>query len=39
MDLRERAEANFEGHLKRNAYPGRGLAIGRAERGAGWLLV
>lgn len=40
MELRERAEANLERHLKRNPYPGRGLVIGRAAAGGdGWLLV
>ena len=28
------AQDNFERHLRRNPYPGRGLVIGRAESGA-----
>lgn len=39
MDLQERAATNFEGHLKRNPYPGRGLVIGRAARAEDWLIV
>ena len=39
MDLRERAEANLERHLKRNPYPGRGLVIGRSAGDEAWLLV
>lgn len=39
MDLRERAKANLERHLKRNAYPGRGLVIGRSADDDTWLLV
>jgi hypothetical protein len=33
------AAANLERHLKHSAYPGRGLVVGRARGGAGWLLV
>jgi hypothetical protein len=36
--LRARAEASLALHLERNAYPGRGLVVGRAGNGA-WLLV
>jgi len=36
--LHDQAEAAFERHLRRNAYPGRGLVLGRAEDG-GWLQV
>ncbi len=32
------ANDNFERHLRRNPYPGRGLVVGRAESGA-WLLI
>jgi hypothetical protein len=39
VDLRERAEANLERHLKRNPYPGRGLVIGRSAGDESWLLV
>ena len=38
-DLESRASANLERHLKHNAYPGRGLVVGRARDDAGWLLV
>lgn len=38
MELRERAEANLEHHLKKNPYPGRGLVIGRAGHDD-WQLV
>jgi len=32
------ASENFENHLRRNSYPGRGLVIGRTDAG-GWVLV
>ncbi len=35
----ERARANFESHLQSNAYPGRGLVVGRASDDDAWLLV
>jgi hypothetical protein len=38
-ELESLASANLELHLKHNAYPGRGLVVGRARGGAGWLLV
>ena len=39
MDARQVAKETFERHLVRNAYPGRGLAVGRATDDDGWLLV
>lgn len=39
MDLAARATGCFERHLVRNAYPGRGLVIGRASAGDAWLQV
>ena len=39
MDARQVAIQTFERHLKKNSYPGRGLAVGRAEGDDGWLLV
>ena len=33
------AEANFQRHLQQNAYPGRGLVIGRASETPGWLII
>jgi IMP cyclohydrolase len=33
------AKENFARHLAANAYPGRGLVMGRAETGASWLQV
>jgi hypothetical protein len=33
------AAHNFARHLAANAYPGRGLVLGRAESGGGWLQV
>ena len=38
-ELESRAAADLERHLKHNAYPGRGLVVGRARGDAGWLLV
>jgi len=35
----ESAERNFETHLVRNAYPGRGLVVGRAADGEAWQIV
>jgi hypothetical protein len=37
--LRAVARENFARHLAANAYPGRGLAIGRAESDGAWLQV
>ena len=39
MTSHERANANFESHLARNPYPGRGLVVGRASDDAAWLFV
>lgn len=36
-DLLDRAEQSFEQRLVRNAYPGRGLVLGRSEDGDAWL--
>lgn len=33
------AQANFERHIRQNVYPGRGLVIGRASAGNGWLMI
>jgi hypothetical protein len=33
------AETNFERHLKRNTYPGRGFVVGRSSIDAAWLMV
>ena len=37
--VRALARENFERHLAKNPYPGRGLVLGRAESGANWLQV
>ncbi|MBM4381828.1 MAG: inosine monophosphate cyclohydrolase [Deltaproteobacteria bacterium] len=37
--VRALAQANFARHLEANAYPGRGLVLGRAESGDAWLQV
>ena len=39
MDARQVAQVTFERHLVKNAYPGRGLAVGRAADDDGWMLV
>lgn len=39
MDARQVAQATFEGHLVKNRYPGRGLAVGRAADDGGWMIV
>jgi hypothetical protein len=36
-DLLDVAEANFRRHLAGNAYPGRGLVLGRSADGEAWL--
>lgn len=38
MGIEERAEKNFQTHLKENPYPGRGLAIGRPEEDT-WVIL
>ncbi len=38
MTIAALAEANFETHIRRNPYPGRGLVIGRSAAGD-WVLV
>jgi IMP cyclohydrolase len=37
--LRALAQQNFARHLEANAYPGRGLVLGRAESGDAWLQI
>jgi hypothetical protein len=37
--LRTLAQQNFARHLEANAYPGRGLVLGRAESGDAWLQI
>ena len=39
MNAIEIAERNFGRHLRQNAYPGRGLVVGRASTQDGWLMV
>ncbi|MBN1612640.1 MAG: hypothetical protein JW940_38805 [Polyangiaceae bacterium] len=39
MTIQQQAESVFASHLKTNPYPGRGLAVGRSERGDGWIIV
>jgi hypothetical protein len=36
-DLVDRAERSFSRQLVQNAYPGRGLVLGRSEDGDAWL--
>ena len=37
--IRTHAQENFARHLEANAYPGRGLVLGRAESGDAWLQI
>jgi hypothetical protein len=39
MSVRDLAAANFTRHLKQNAYPGRGLVVGRSSIETAWLMV
>ena len=39
MNSEERANANFESHIARNPYPGRGIVVGRSSEDDGWLFV
>jgi hypothetical protein len=39
MSVRDLAAANFTRHLKQNAYPGRGLVVGRSSVETAWLMV
>jgi IMP cyclohydrolase len=39
MNASEIATKNFENHIKRNPYPGRGLVIGRSSLSADWLML
>ena len=39
MNATKQAENTLQQHLRDNAYPGRGLVIGRMENGSDWLIV
>ena len=39
MQAHDVAEANFIRHLKHNAYPGRGLVVGRFAVDAAWVMI
>jgi IMP cyclohydrolase len=39
MDARSIARQNFERHLRQNAYPGRGLVIGRSDAHQSWIQI
>src|SRR5206468_12227560 len=39
MDAIHIAARNFEGYLRQNPYPGRGLLIGRSSLDAGWVIL
>jgi IMP cyclohydrolase len=39
MQVTDMAVANFERHLKQNAYPGRGLVVGVSSTHAAWLMI
>ncbi len=39
MNIQEIAAKNFEQHLRQNAYPGRGLVIGRSSQEDAWLMI
>jgi len=39
MNADERARDNFESHIERNPYPGRGLVVGRSSDDLAWLFV
>ena len=39
MNAIELAEQDFDRHLRQNAYPGRGLVVGRASTQDAWLMV
>ena len=38
MNSSQKAETNFDNHLRQNSYPGRGLVIGKTESG-GWAQI
>ena len=39
MDVKQVSRANFERHIHRNSYPGRGLVIGRSSVEDAWLQI
>jgi IMP cyclohydrolase len=39
MQIAQIAEQNFDRHIRRNTYPGRGLVIGRSSRIDAWLQI
>ncbi len=39
MQAADIAAANFARHLKQNAYPGRGLVVGRSSDDTAWLMI
>lgn len=39
MSAEERAQDNFESHIGRNPYPGRGLVVGRSSDELSWLFI
>ncbi|MBI3943827.1 MAG: inosine monophosphate cyclohydrolase [Chloroflexi bacterium] len=39
MRGQDMAQSNFDGHLRHNTYPGRGLVIGRASSGNAWMII
>ncbi len=39
MGIVQIAEQNFERHIRRNRYPGRGLAVGRSSVEDAWLMI
>lgn len=39
MTLEDSAKANFDSHIARNPYPGRGLVVGRSSVEDAWLFV
>lgn len=39
MNASERSAENFESHIQRNPYPGRGLMLGRSSEEDAWLIL
>lgn len=39
MQATELAEKNFDGHLRQNPYPGRGLVVGKSSVSDDWLMI
>ncbi|MBN2716652.1 MAG: inosine monophosphate cyclohydrolase [Deltaproteobacteria bacterium] len=39
MSAKEVAIGNFNSHLKRNPYPGRGIVVGRLQNSSNWVIV